>query len=272
MARVTGFTAERMQEIEDTCIVSGAVLLDNLHLTQRDGTVIDAGNVRGPQGTAAAITGVSVVGLAAGAAPTVDAGGTPLARTFQFGIPKGDQGIQGIQGPSGTITSATAAGLAAGAAPTITLGGTAQARTLAFGIPKGDTGADGVAGSLATPAGTIALWGSDVAPANWMICDGSAISRTTYASLFAVIGTKYGAGDGVNTFNLPNLKGRTPVGKDAAQTEFAAVAQIGGEKAHLLTTAEMPSHTHGFGSGINVPSIITGATANYFNATGPART
>jgi microcystin-dependent protein len=272
MARVTGFTAARMQEIEDTCIVSGAVLLDNLHLTQRDGTVIDAGNVRGPQGTAAAITGVSVVGLAAGAAPTVDAGGTPMARTFQFGIPKGDQGIQGIQGPSGTITSATATGLAAGAAPTIGLGGTPQARTLTFGIPKGDTGADGVAGSLATPAGTIALWGSDVAPANWMICDGSAISRTTYASLFAVIGTKYGAGDGVNTFNLPNLKGRTPVGKDAAQTEFAAVAQIGGEKAHLLTTAEMPSHTHGFGTGVNVPDLVTGASSYYWNApTGPDR-
>lgn len=109
---------------------------------------------------------------------------------------------------------------------------------------QGDQGIDGAPGSLATPAGTITLWGSDVAPANWLICDGSAVSRTTYASLFAVIGTKYGAGDGVNTFNLPNLKGRTPVGKDSAQTEFAALAQIGGEKTHLLTIAEMPSHSH----------------------------
>jgi microcystin-dependent protein len=109
---------------------------------------------------------------------------------------------------------------------------------------KGDQGVDGVPGSLATPAGTISLWASDVAPANWMICDGSAISRTQYASLFAAIGTSYGAGDGVNTFNLPNLKGQTPIGKDAAQTEFAALNQKGGEKKHLLTAAEMPSHTH----------------------------
>lgn len=217
MARVTGFTAERMLEIENSSIVSGAVLLDDLVLTQRDGTEIVAGNVRGPKGD------------------------------------KGDQGIQGIQGIQGVaaaITAATASGLAAGAAPTVTLGGNNQARTFAFGIPqgakgdKGDQGIDGVPGSLATPAGTITLWGSDVAPANWLICDGSAVSRTTYASLFAVIGTKYGAGDGVNTFNLPNLKGQTPIGKDAAQTEFAALNQKGGEKKHQLTIAEMPAHTH----------------------------
>ena len=51
MATVTAYTAERMKEIEDSCIVDGAVVLDNLHLTQHDGTVIDAGNVRGPVGT-----------------------------------------------------------------------------------------------------------------------------------------------------------------------------------------------------------------------------
>jgi microcystin-dependent protein len=77
-----------------------------------------------------------------------------------------------------------------------------------------------------------------------LICDGSAVSRTTYPSLFAAIGIKYGPGDGSTTFNLPNLKGRTPVGKDTAQTEFAALAQNGGEKTHLLTAAEMPAHSH----------------------------
>lgn len=111
---------------------------------------------------------------------------------------------------------------------------------------KGDKGEDGVEGSAALPAGTISLWASDVAPANWLICDGSAVSRTDYPSLFEAIGIKYGAGDGVNTFNLPNLKGRTPVGKDSAQTEFDALAKIGGEKAHLLTAAEsgLPAHNH----------------------------
>lgn len=110
----------------------------------------------------------------------------------------------------------------------------------------GPPGEDGIAGSTATPAGTITLWASDTAPANWLICDGSAVSRTDYPSLFEAIGIKYGAGDGVNTFNLPNLKGRTPIGKDSAQTEFNDLAKIGGEKAHLLTAAEsgLPAHNH----------------------------
>jgi microcystin-dependent protein len=56
--------------------------------------------------------------------------------------------------------------------------------------------------------------------------------------------TTYGAGDGVNTFNLPNLKGRVPVGADPTQTEFDVLGETGGEKTHLLTAAEMPTHSH----------------------------
>ena len=55
--------------------------------------------------------------------------------------------------------------------------------------------------------GTIKAWGGTTAPAGWLICDGSAISRTLYAGLFAVIGTTYGAGDGTTTFNLPDMLG-----------------------------------------------------------------
>lgn len=95
--------------------------------------------------------------------------------------------------------------------------------------PQGDPGP---AGDSTMPAGTIALWGSDTPPNNWLICDGSAVSRTTYASLFAIIGTKYGIGDNVTTFNLPNLKGRTPIGKDTTQTEFDNLGETGGAKSH----------------------------------------
>jgi microcystin-dependent protein len=131
------------------------------------------------------------------------------------------------------------------------------------GIPgeDGTPGTPGTPGDPAIPAGTISLWGSDTAPTNWLICDGSAVSRTAYPSLFDAIGIKYGAGDGVNTFNLPNLKGRVPIGKDAAQTEFAALAQTGGEKKHLLTVAEMPSHQHNFNTEASaVASGFTGTT------------
>jgi microcystin-dependent protein len=111
---------------------------------------------------------------------------------------------------------------------------------------NGTNGKDGVSALDGTPAGTVSLWTGDVAPKNWLICDGSAVSRSLYPSLFDAIGIKYGAGDGVSTFNLPNLKGRSPFGKDTSQTEFNLLGKIGGEKAHLLTAAEsaLPSHYH----------------------------
>lgn len=93
------------------------------------------------------------------------------------------------------------------------------------------------------PAGSIIQWSSNTAPANWLICDGSAVSRTVYSSLFAVIGTTYGTGDGSTTFNLPDLRGRVPVGKNAGT--FSSLAGTGGEEAHTLTVNEMPSHNHG---------------------------
>lgn len=98
--------------------------------------------------------------------------------------------------------------------------------------PTGPTGPMGPAGDSTIPAGTISLWASDVIPANWLLCNGAAVSRVTYAALFNAIGIKYGVGDGSTTFNLPNLVGRAPIGKDAAQTEFAALAQTDGAKYH----------------------------------------
>lgn len=82
------------------------------------------------------------------------------------------------------------------------------------------------------------------APAGWLLCQGQAISRTTYAALFAAIDTKYGAGDGSTTFNIPNMKGRVPIGLDPADGDFDDRGKSGGEKTHTLVTGEMPSHAH----------------------------
>lgn len=98
--------------------------------------------------------------------------------------------------------------------------------------------------SYQLPAGSIMAWGGSTAPTNWMIADGTAVSRTTYASLFAAIGTQYGVGDGSTTFNLPNLKGRVVAGLDSSQTEFDTLGETGGAKTHTLLVSEMPSHTH----------------------------
>lgn len=89
------------------------------------------------------------------------------------------------------------------------------------------------------PAGSIIQWGSNTAPANWLICDGSAVSRALWPSLFAVIGTTYGAGDGSTTFNLPDLRGRVAVGRDGSQTEFDVLGETGGAKSHSHGTTAL---------------------------------
>lgn len=69
-------------------------------------------------------------------------------------------------------------------------------------------------GDVSAPAGTIIAFGGRTIPSGWMLCDGSAVNRTTYATLFAAIGISFGGGDGVNTFNLPDLRGRFVRGMD----------------------------------------------------------
>ena len=97
-------------------------------------------------------------------------------------------------------------------------------------------------GGDSLPIGSMMPCGSskDI-PSNWKICDGSAISRTTYADLFNVIGTSYGEGDGSTTFNLPNKRGRVSVGLDVDQSEFNSIGKKSGSKY-------MQKHSHKLGA------------------------
>ncbi len=115
--------------------------------------------------------------------------------------------------------------------------------------------------------GEIRMWPLASAPSissggTWLVCDGSPVSRTTYDDLYALLTTTYGAGDGSNTFNLPDLKARVPIGYNAttiADTDTSdtdnfpndvrsarAVADVGGEEGHTLVASEVPTlqHTH----------------------------
>lgn len=96
------------------------------------------------------------------------------------------------------------------------------------------------------PVGVINPFGGASAPEGWLLCDGQAISRTDYADLFAVIGTAFGSGDGSTTFNVPDMRGKVPVGFNSSETEFDNLGETGGEKTHTLSITEMPSHSHSF--------------------------
>lgn len=89
-------------------------------------------------------------------------------------------------------------------------------------------------------AGIITTFAGSTPPAGWLPCDGSAVSRTDYATLFAVVGTTYGAGDGSTTFNLPDLSGRVVIGVSGTH----ALGSTGGSETVTLTENQLPAHVH----------------------------
>jgi len=92
------------------------------------------------------------------------------------------------------------------------------------------------------PIGTINMWAANTYPDKWLLCDGQAVSRTTYAELFDVISDTYGDGDGSTTFELPNFKDRSPMG--VGVNIVSALAQEFGAQDITLTEAQLASHAH----------------------------
>lgn len=88
--------------------------------------------------------------------------------------------------------------------------------------------------------GSIYMFAGATAPAKFLVCDGSAVSRSTYSDLFAVVGTVYGDGDGSSTFNLPNLSGRVAIGSSLTHS----LGSTGGSETVSLDSSSLPSHIH----------------------------
>ena len=120
------------------------------------------------------------------------------------------------------------------------------------------------------------------APAGYLAEDASAVSRTTYAGLFAEISTTFGVGDGSTTFNVPDSRGRVAINVDGAGGRITAASTnganadtlggVGGGETHALVTAELAAHTHttdtgnnlstggSLGNGVNLGATITSSS------------
>jgi microcystin-dependent protein len=128
------------------------------------------------------------------------------------------------------------------------------------------------------PLGTVVDFAGTSAPSKWLFGFGQNVSRSTYAELFAILGTTYGAGDGSTTFGLPDLRGRVIAGKDDMGGTSAnrltnqsgglngdTLGATGGAETHTLTTAQLAAHTHTYnislpGGGLSKP--IHGSSDN----------
>ena len=118
---------------------------------------------------------------------------------------------------------------------------------------KYDFDGGNIQGLVGVSTGSVIPWGATGIPTGFLECDGSAVSRSTYSTLFGVIGTTYGAGDGSSTFNLPDLQDNVAIGKSGTKAlastgganTVAASGTVGGSTANAtLTTAQLASHTH----------------------------
>jgi microcystin-dependent protein len=131
----------------------------------------------------------------------------------------------------------------------------------------------------AVPAGVVLPYTASAAPTGYLLCDGTAVSRTTYSTLFAVISTGYGTGDGATTFNLPDLRGRVPVGigtnaavSALATSDGVAVANRRPQHRHTahLHTATRTTGTGVSGPGGGIGGDTTGNTSSVDGGSGTA--
>lgn len=176
-------------------------------------------------------------------------------------------------GTGQTTLSAFLSSLDAAPVDSPTFTGTPSAPTASFGNDSTQLAttafvqdAVAAAGSAAAPTGAVLMWTTASAPTGYLLCNGAGVSRATYATLFALIGTTYGSGDGSTTFNLPDFRDRFPVG---AGSTYAANASGGSKDAitvsHTHTaSATLDAHTHTVASTGAVTAALT--ADNYMSA------
>ena len=153
--------------------------------------------------------------------------------------------------------------------------GTSAVQTVAPGTVGNVLVSDGTTwtSGVGVPSGSLFMWPTGTAPTGYLLCNGTAVDRTTYATLFGVIGTTFGAGNGSTTFNLPDYRDRMPIG---AGTTYSAASSGGNKDAivvshsHSASTASAGSHEHYLTNNTLVASsgqaIVDVTSGNYIAA------
>lgn len=117
--------------------------------------------------------------------------------------------------------------------------------------------------------GEIRIFAGNYAPMYWAMCNGQSMNLQQNQALFSLIGTTFG-GDGVNTFNLPDLRGRVVMGQgQGTGLTNRVLAQTGGTETVTLTQAQMPAHTHSF-QVVSAPAAVTTNPSNAYFGVPPA--
>lgn len=201
----------------------------------------------------------------------------PILLAGEFGLDESTSGIKIGNGVQSWNSLPYFAGTASITAP-----GTVELATAAETLAVADGTRAVTPLSLAgfLPAGMVSPFAGSTAPSGWLLADGTAVSRTTFSSLFSTIGTQYGVGDGSTTFNVPDMRGRSPVGRDANQVEFDTLGEAGGAKTHTHTgpnhshsgpshSHSGPSHTHSGPNHSHTHTSSVGLTSGVIRAIAP---
>jgi microcystin-dependent protein len=152
--------------------------------------------------------------------------------------------VAGTTALTGALTGTTGvfSGAISSVSPTFT--GTPTAPTASVGNSSTQIATTAFVQANGSPTGVINMWGTGTAPTGWLLCAGAAVSRTTYAALFAVVGTTFGVGDGSTTFNLPNYTNRMPYGTTLAATGGSADAVVVSHTHTATSVVSDPTHNH----------------------------
>jgi microcystin-dependent protein len=194
----------------------------------------------------------------------------PILLAGEFGLDESTSGIKIGNGVQSWNSLPYFAGTASITAPgTVELATSAE--TLAVTDGTRAVTPLSLAGFL--PAGMVSPFAGSTAPSGWLLADGAAVSRSTFSSLFLTIGTQYGIGNGSTTFNIPDMRGRSPVGRDANQAEFDTLGEAGGAKTHTHTgpshSHSGPSHTHSGPNHSHTHTSSVGLTSGVIRAIAP---